>query len=282
MTDALRVAALQYCAGGDADATLAHITPMIKAAAKDKAKLICLPEAASFLAENRNALQERAEDETNSASLRHLQEIARGLDISILIGSLMIRRADDALVNRSYLLDPDGQVQAFYDKIHMFDADVGDGKSYRESASFTAGDLLKLATCGPAHIGMSICYDVRFPALYRDLALAGATLLSIPAAFTFDSGRAHWHTLLRARAIETGCFVIAPAQCGIHADGRRTYGHAMIIGPWGEILGEATTDDNVSAAGANDDVIIADLEMDATLRARQAIPSLANARPYHR
>jgi predicted amidohydrolase len=164
----------------------------------------------------------------------------------------------------------------------MFDADVGDGKSYRESASFTAGDRLKLATCGPAHIGMSICYDVRFPALYRDLALAGATLLSIPAAFTFDSGRAHWHTLLRARAIETGCFVIAPAQCGIHADGRRTYGHAMIIGPWGEILGEATTDDHVSTAGANDDVIIADLEMDATLRARQAIPSLANARPYHR
>ena len=281
MTDTLRVAALQYCAGGDADTTLAHITPMINAAAKDKAKLVCLPEAASFLAETRKALQERAEDETNSASLQHLQAVARGLDISILIGSLMIRRADDALVNRSYLLAADGQVQAYYDKIHMFDADVGDGKSYRESASFTAGNRLKLASCGPAQIGMSICYDVRFPALYRDLALAGATLLSIPAAFTFDSGRAHWHILLRARAIETGCFVIAPAQCGIHADGRRTYGHAMIIGPWGEILGEATTDDNVSAAGANDDVIIADLEMDATSRARQAIPSLANARPYH-
>ena len=134
--------------------------------------------------------------------------------------------------------------------------------------------------CGAASVGMSICYDVRFPVLYRDMANAGATILSVPSAFTYDSGRAHWHTLLRARAIETGCFVIAPAQCGTHADGRRTYGHALIINPWGEIIAEAATDDDVASPGSNDDVIIADLNPDAVQQARRAIPSLSNARPY--
>ena len=140
--------------------------------------------------------------------------------------------------------------------------------------------LRRARDCGAASIGLSICYDVRFPALYRDLASAGAAILSVPSAFTYDSGRAHWHVLLRARAIENGCFVIAPAQCGTHADGRRTYGHALIINPWGEIMAEAETDDDVADPGANDDVIFADIDLDAVQRARRAIPSLSNARPY--
>ena len=162
----------------------------------------------------------------------------------------------------------------------MFDANVGDGRRYAESKNFLAGRKMVVANCGGASIGLSICYDVRFPALYRDLASAGAAILSVPSAFTYDSGRAHWHVLLRARAIENGCFVIAPAQCGMHADGRRTYGHALIINPWGEIMAEAETDDDVADPGANDDVIFADIGLDAVQRARRAIPSLSNARPY--
>jgi predicted amidohydrolase len=194
---------------------------------------------------------------------------------------LIHRSEDGQLVNRSYLMAPDGTIADHYDKIHMFDANVGDGRQYAESKNFQAGGKMVVAHCGTASIGMSICYDVRFPALYRDMANAGATILSVPSAFTYDSGRAHWHTLLRARAIETGCFVIAPAQCGTHADGRRTYGHALIINPWGEIIAEAATDDDVASPGSNDDVIIADLNPDAVQQARRAIPSLSNARPYN-
>ena len=178
----------------------------------------------------------------------------------------MIRRRDDyKLVNRSLLFGPDGGLVASYDKVHMFDADVGDRKSYRESASFTAGSTPVIAMIGDAPVGLSICYDVRFPHLYRQLALDGAKLLLVPAAFTAISGKAHWHILLRARAIETGCFVVAPAQSGTHADGRLTYGHSLIISPWGEIIADA---------GDGDEVISADLDLAAVAKARQAIPSL--------
>jgi len=280
VTQSLRVAALQYCSGGDAETTLTHIDPLIRHAADAGARLVCLPEAASFLAANREALRAKAEPETDSQTLQHLATLTKELGIWLLAGSLMIRRSDGKIVNRSYILAPDGCTKAHYDKIHMFDADVGDGRTYRESANFTAGDRMVVADCDLARIGMTICYDLRFAGLYRDLAMDGANILSIPAAFTFDTGRAHWHVLLRARAIETGCFVIAPAQCGIHADGRRTYGHAMIVGPWGDILAEATTDDRVGDPGANDDVIVVDLNLEAVGRARRAIPALANARPY--
>jgi predicted amidohydrolase len=282
LSKTLRVAALQYCAGADASATLAHIELMIASAAKAGAELIALPEAATFLAPNRKDLAELAENEADSPSLHWFSKMARDKGIWLLIGSLLIHRSEDGqLVNRSYLMAPDGTIADHYDKIHMFDANVGDGRQYAESKNFQAGGKMVVAHCGTASIGMSICYDVRFPALYRDMANAGATILSVPSAFTYDSGRAHWHTLLRARAIETGCFVIAPAQCGTHADGRRTYGHALIINPWGEIIAEAATDDDVASPGSNDDVIIADLNPDAVQQARRAIPSLSNARPYN-
>lgn len=277
MAPALTVAALQYCAAGDAQTTIAHITPMIAEAAANGARLVALPEAATFIAESRKALAAQAEWEDQSHELAALSACAKQHQIWLLVGSLFVRRrADAALVNRCYLIGPDGTSQAQYDKIHMFDAEVGDGHSYRESDSFAAGTQRVIHPIDGIACGLTICYDIRFPYLYRQLAQAGADIVTIPAAFTFPSGKAHWHILQRARAIETGCYVIAPAQCGTHADGRRTYGHALIISPWGEVLAEAPTDDSDATAGANDAVIYAPIDPAAPGIARRAIPSLRN------
>ena len=267
----LPVAALQYCASDDAAATLAHVEPLIAKAARI-ARLICLPEAASFLAASRAQLAERAEWEDNSASQKKLAALARQHNVWLLAGSLFLRRCQDhKLVNRSVLFAPDGQIIASYDKIHMFDANVGDGQQYCESESFAAGITPVIADLGDIQLGMSVCYDLRFAHLYRQLALDGAHILTVPAAFTAVSGAAHWHVLLRARAIETGCYVIAPAQYGTHSDGRQTYGHALIISPWGEILAEA--DDG-------DGVITATIDLAKITAARRAIPSLASSAEF--
>jgi predicted amidohydrolase len=271
----LRVAALQYCAAGTAQETLARLIPMIDSAAGAGAGLICLPEAATFLAASREALQTEAEWEDDSRSLTKLADIAAKHAVDLLVGSIFVRRRlDSRIVNRAVMIGGDGGIRATYDKIHMFDADVGDGRRYRESDHFAAGNRLVLTESGGVSLGLTICYDVRFPHLYRALGKADASVITVPAAFTFPSGRAHWHVLLRARAIETGSFIIAPAQCGIHADGRRTYGHAMIISPWGDILAEVPTDDDNAAAGGNDGIIHADLDITSVDRARNAIPSL--------
>ena len=281
MAPALTVAALQYCAAGDAPTTIAHITPMIANAAARGARFIALPEAATFIAASRSALDAQAEWEDQSTELATLSALALQHKVWLLVGSLFVRRRSDAaLVNRCYLIGPQGIAHAQYDKIHMFDAEVGDGQTYRESDSFAAGDRKVMHPVDDIQCGLTICYDVRFPHLYRQLALAGADMLTTPAAFTFNSGRAHWHVLQRARAIETGCYVIAPAQCGTHADGRRTYGHAMIVSPWGEVLAEAPTDDDAPRAGANDAVIFAQIDPAIPARARRAIPSLANGRKF--
>ena len=271
----LRVTALQYCAAGTAQETLVQLIPMIDSAARAGAGLICLPEAATFLAASREALQTEAEWEDDSRSLTKLADIAAKHAVDLLVGSIFVRRRlDSRIVNRAVMIGGDGGIRATYDKIHMFDADVGDGRRYRESDHFAAGNRLVLTESGGVSLGLTICYDVRFPHLYRALGKAGASVITVPAAFTFPSGRAHWHVLLRARAIETGSFIIAPAQCGIHADGRRTYGHAMIISPWGDILAEVPTDDDNAAAGGNDGIIHADLDITSVDRARNAIPSL--------
>ena len=271
----LRVTALQYCAAGTAQETLVQLIPMIDRAARAGAGLICLPEAATFLAASREALQTEAEWEDDSRSLTKLADIAAKHAVDLLVGSIFVRRRlDSRIVNRAVMIGGDGGIRATYDKIHMFDADVGDGRRYRESDHFAAGNRLVLTESGGVSLGLTICYDVRFPHLYRALGKAGASVITVPAAFTFPSGRAHWHVLLRARAIETGSFIIAPAQCGIHADGRRTYGHGMIISPWGDILAEAPTDDDNAAAGGNDGIIHADLDITSVDKARNAIPSL--------
>ena len=267
----ITVASLQYCASNDAAATLAHIEPLIAKAART-AQLICLPEAASFLAASRMQLAQRAEWEDNSASQKKLAAVARQHNIWLLAGSLFLRRRhDQKLVNRGVLFAPDGQIIASYDKIHMFDANVGDGQHYCESDTFVAGTTPVIADLGDIKLGMSICYDLRFAHLYRQLARDGAHILTVPAAFTAVSGVAHWHVLLRARAIETGCYVIAPAQCGIHSDGRHTYGHALIVSPWGEILAEANDGDRV---------ITATIDLEKITAARRAIPSLASSAEF--
>lgn len=263
----LKIAALQYCASDNAEATLTQIKPLIGKAARS-AKLVCLPEATTFIAASRTQLQEQAEWEDSSSSQKQLADLARQHSVWLLAGSLFLRqRKNNQLVNRSMLFNPNGQVIANYDKIHMFDANVGDGVLYRESDSFAAGKTPVVATVEGVGLGMSICYDLRFPHLYRQLALDGANLLAVPSAFTKVTGGAHWHILLRARAIETGSYVIAPAQCGKHSDGRETYGHAMIISPWGEILSEAID---------GDAVITATIDLSKVASARGAIPSLTS------
>ena len=261
----LRVAALQYCASDDVAKTLHHIQPLIAKAAT-KASLVTLPECANYLAASREQLFQIAEWDNESYSQKWLGNIAREFGIWLLAGSLIMRRRDNnQLVNRSLLFGPDGAVVADYDKIHMFDADVGDGKSYQESASFAAGQSPVIAHVDNVPCGLTICYDVRFAHLYRQLALDGAQLFFVPAAFTALSGKAHWHVLLRARAIENGCYVVAPAQSGTHADGRKTYGHSLIINPWGEIIAEAKD---------GDAIIEATLDLSAIAKAQNAIPSL--------
>ena len=261
----LRVAALQYCASDDVAKTLHHIQPLIAEAAS-KASLVALPECANYLAASREQLFQKAEWDDESYSQKWLGNIAREFSIWLLAGSLIMRRRDNnQLANRSLLFGPDGEMIAYYDKIHMFDANVGDGKMYRESASFSAGQSPVIAHIDNVPCGLTICYDVRFAHLYRQLALDGAQLFLVPAAFTALSGKAHWHVLLRARAIETGCYIVAPAQSGTHADGRKTYGHSLIINPWGEIIAEAKDGDSI---------IHAALDLSATARARNAIPSL--------
>ena len=240
MTGSIQVAVLQYCAGADQSVTLPLIRRLVTEAAKSGARFICLPECANFLAADKKSLRMLAEEEAGSQSLACLTELAKTHHIFISAGSLMMRTdSEDKQANRSYLVGPDGSILARYDKIHMFDADVGDGKQYRESEHFKPGAKLVHCQTDIGHIGLSICYDIRFPRLYRQLAQAGAEMITSPAAFTQTTGQAHWHILQRARAIETGCFVLSSAQCGIHADGRRTYGHSLIVGPWGEILADA-------------------------------------------
>jgi predicted amidohydrolase len=188
-----------------------------------------------------------------------------------LIGSMQIKIDATACANRSFLFDPQGRVVARYDKIHMFDVDLDGGESYRESRRFRAGDRAVLADTPWGKIGLTVCYDVRFAYLYRALAQAGASFIAVPSAFTVPTGKAHWSTLLRARAIETGCFVFAPAQCGLHAEGRRTYGHSLIVAPWGDVLAEA---------GEEPGVIHADIDPAKVEEARRMVPALRHDRRF--
>ncbi|MGE4219659.1 MAG: carbon-nitrogen hydrolase family protein, partial [Alphaproteobacteria bacterium] len=208
--------------------------------------------------------------EAEEPALAAYRALAAELGIWLLAGSLVVKLTDDErMANRSFLIDPQGNVAARYDKIHMFDVDLANGERYRESATFRPGDRMVVAETPWGGLGMTVCYDVRFPYLYRTLAKAGAGIIAVPAAFTRPTGQAHWHVLLRARAIETGCFVIAPAQCGVHEDGRQTYGHALIVSPWGEVLADA---------GEAPGLAMATLDLNAVEQARAMVPSLTHDR----
>ncbi|MEQ3648568.1 carbon-nitrogen hydrolase family protein [Hyphomonas sp.] len=265
----LRVACVQMRSGVEVAPNIAAASDLIRDAAGQGAQLVATPEMTNLLDIRPGKARPKIVPEADDQTLAAMRALAAELGIWLLIGSIAVTvEGEERLANRSVLIAPDGSVRARYDKIHMFDVEVGDGQSYRESRAYRPGERAMLAETEFGKLGMTICYDVRFPHLYRKLAQAGAGILTIPAAFTRVTGEAHWHVLVRARAIETGSFVLAPAQGGKHADGRETFGHSLIVSPWGEVLAEK--------ADAEPGVILADLDLDAVAKARRRIPSLGN------
>jgi predicted amidohydrolase len=243
----------------------------IREAAMGGAQFIATPENTCLMAPDGGAKIEKTFPESEDPALPIFCALAAELNIVLLIGSLAIKTSETKTANRSYLIGTDGRVLARYDKIHLFDVQLPSGENYRESNTVEAGDRAVVAALAWGKVGMSVCYDLRFPNLYRELAKAGADILTVPSAFTETTGRAHWHLLVRSRAVENGCFVLAPAQGGAHANGRKTYGHSLIVGPWGEILAEGGTDPGIIAAEV-------DLAEISAVRLR--LPSLRHDRNY--
>ncbi len=269
----LRAACIQMRATTEIAPNIAAASELVRAAAADGARVIATPEMTNIVDIRPGQARPKIREEAQDACLAALSQLAEALGITLLIGSLAIALpGDERFANRSYLIGPDGKILARYDKIHMFDVEVGDGQSYCESKAYRAGDRAVVADAPVGRIGLTICYDVRFPHLYRALGQAGADLITIPAAFTRVTGEAHWHVLVRARAIETGSFVLAPAQGGSHEDGRETFGHSLIVSPWGEILAEAVYD--------RPGYILADLDLAEVAKARARIPALGNDQAY--
>ncbi|MGI9386925.1 MAG: carbon-nitrogen hydrolase family protein, partial [Methyloligellaceae bacterium] len=240
-------------------------------AAASGAQLVCLPEYFSGLTTSGGRIDPAAFPEEIHPALPAFRDEAKRTRIWILLGSLGISAPDGRTLNRSYLIDSNGQICARYDKIHMFDVDLGGGKNYRESATIAPGSEAVVAPTPWGDLGLSICYDLRFPALYRTMAQAGAQLLAVPAAFTKITGEAHWHVLNRARAIENGCFLIAPCQYGTLDGGAECYGHSLIIDPWGEILADG---------GDAEGIVTAELDLSQVTRARNRIPALTHDRAF--
>jgi predicted amidohydrolase len=268
----LKVGLVQTRTPATQAAALAHTAPLVREAAAGGATLIVTPECSNILQRDRARLFDALTPMEGDPVATGLRALAAELSVWLLIGSALVRRADGKAANRSMLVSPSGQVMATYDKIHMFDVDLPTGERHRESTAYEPGERAVVARAGDASLGLTICYDIRFPPLHAALARAGAEVLTVPAAFTRPTGEAHWEILLRARAIETGCFVLAAAQGGTHEDGRATWGHSMAIGPWGEILAKADHDEPC--------VLIAELDLAASAKARAAIPALANARTF--
>ena len=268
----LRVGLIQTRTPATHAAALAHLAPLVREAAGQGATLIATPEGSNILQKDRARLLPQLTLLADDPVVNGLRGLARELSVWLLVGSALVRREDGKAANRSVLISPEGEIVETYDKLHMFDVDLPTGETARESAAYEPGDHAVTALAAGARLGLTVCYDVRFPALHRALALAGAEVLTVPSAFTRPTGGAHWEILLRARAIETGSFVLAPAQGGFHEDGRGTYGHTLAIGPWGEILGELAHDEP--------GVLVVDLDLAEAGQARAAIPALANARPF--
>src|ERR1700710_1150733 len=264
-------AMVQMCSGLLPESNLEQGTKLIRQAAAAGADYVQTPEVSNMIQANRTALFEHLATEEDDISLKAYRALAAELKIHLHIGSLALRFSPDKAVNRSFLIGPDGNVLASYDKIHMFDIDLPGGESYRESANYQPGETAVISDLPWGRIGLTICYDVRFPALYRALAETGASFLAVPSAFTKKTGEAHWHTLLRARAIENGCFVFAAAQAGMHENKRETFGHSLIIAPWGEGLAEG---------GGGAGTIMARIDPAKVESARKSIPSLQHGRRF--
>jgi deaminated glutathione amidase len=253
------------------ESSLAQGIKLIRQAAAEGANYVQTPEVSNMMQQNRKALFEHLASEEDDLSLKAYRALAKELRIYLHIGSLALRFSPDKAVNRSFLIGRDGELLASYDKIHMFDIDLPGGESYRESANYQPGETAIISDLPWGRIGLTICYDVRFPALYRALAEGGAVFLTVPSAFTRKTGEAHWHTLLRARAIETGCFVFAAAQAGLHENKRETFGHSLIVDPWGTVIAEG---------GVEPGVFMAKIDPAKVETARKAIPSLQHGRRF--
>jgi predicted amidohydrolase len=271
MTEPFRLACVQLNAGNDMKGNIAVATELIRDAVRDGADFVALPECSVMMEVGRKNVLDRALPEENHPALETFQEVAAALGVWLLPGTLTVRLRDERVANRGYLIDPEGEIRARYDKIHMFDVDLEGGESYRESATYRAGASACVAETPWGLMGFTVCYDVRFPHLYRQLAQAGAIFTAVPSAFTQPTGRAHWHVLMRARAIETGSYIFAPAQCGEHPRGRRTYGHSLIVDPWGEVLADG---------GESPGVIVAEIDPARVASVRRSLPSLTHDRPY--
>lgn len=265
MTGKVTVACIQNNPTSDIKTNLERLEPMLREARKRGAEFITTPECVSLIACNREKLFNCAKTEAEHPAVHFFTRMAKETGAWLLAGSIAVNAGHERLANRSYLFRPDGSVAAHYDKIHMFDAVLSETESYRESANYRGGDRAVLAETPWGKIGMTICYDVRFPHLHRALAKAGANIITVPAAFAVTTGKLHWHVLLRARAIETGCYIVAPATCGTHDNDRKTYGHSLIVAPNGQIVGEL---------GETPDILMAELNMGKVAEARHWLPSL--------
>jgi deaminated glutathione amidase len=276
----LTVGLVQLTVGDDPAANLPQTLDLVRQAAAGGARLVLTPEATNLLSPDRDHQRRVLRPEGEDATLAALRAEAEALGIWLLVGSLALATddPDGRFANRSLLIDPQGRVAARYDKMHMFDVTISETESFRESAAYRPGDRAVLAEVDGIPLGLTICYDLRFPQLYRRLAQAGAHILTVPSAFHPTTGQAHWEVLLRARAIETGCFVLAPAQCGTHPapaspgkPARRSHGHSLAVAPWGEVLADA---------GSHPGMTLVSLDLGAVERARSRIPSLTHDRPF--
>jgi len=266
-----KAACIQLRSSGDVAENIRVTSDLVRQAAASGARFIATPENTNIMAQDNRAKLAATFDEANDLSLPAFSALAKTLNVWLSIGSLHIKVSDTKTANRSFLFAPDGTVRARYDKIHLFDVTVATGESYRESSQVEGGHQAVLADTDFGPLGMTVCYDLRFPQLYRRLAHKGAFAFTIPSSFTVPTGEAHWHVLMRARAIENGAFVIAAAQGGLHANGRKTYGHSLIVAPWGEVLAEAGTDPCV---------IVAEIDPALVAEAREKVPSLEHDRDF--
>lgn len=274
-TSGLAIALIQTRTPATQAAALAEVEPLIRQAAADGAQFILTPEASNLLEQRKDRRGLAVTTEDQDGLVLGLRRLAAELGVWILIGSAIVKSGhsgDDRAANRSLLIDADGGLVARYDKLHVFDVDLPTGETWRESSTIRPGDEAVAADTPWGRLGMAVCYDVRFPHLFRRLAKAGATMISVPAAFTVPTGEAHWETLLRARAIETGAFILAPAQGGTHEDGRKTWGRSIVIGPWGEVVGKLDHDET--------GVLHATLDFAAVDKARASIPALRHDREF--
>jgi predicted amidohydrolase len=271
MADPFKVALLQMQTGNDLAANLEAVEAMTREAAAGGARFVMTPEYVLMMDGSGRVMRERALDAEGRPALPALQKLARELSVWVLAGSLTLRADGERMVNRSYLISGDGRVVSHYDKIHMFDVTLPDGKVIRESSAYSAGDRAVVADTPWGKLGMSVCYDLRFPQLYRALARAGAIYLTIPSSFQRATGKVHWHTLLKARAIENACFVLAPAMCGEHPGNRTTYGHSLVVDPWGEVLADG---------GEAPGIVYADVDPARVTGVRAMLPCLDHDREF--